>query len=103
MQDGQNLSDPDTAFAGTWELERAIEELAERGLEAIVVGVHHAGDARIAEYSPLPDRRLGGGEGDAYLTFLVDTVKPRIDRLFRSRPGREATSIVGSSMGGLIS
>jgi predicted alpha/beta superfamily hydrolase len=103
MQDGQNLSDPELAFAGTWDLGGAIENLATRGVEAIVVGVHHAGEKRIAEYSPFPDRRHGGGEGDAYLDFLVDTVKPRIDRLFRSRTGRESTIILGSSMGGLIS
>jgi predicted alpha/beta superfamily hydrolase len=103
LQDGQNLSDPDLAFAGTWELESTIEQLAERGIEAIVVGVHHAGEARIAEYSPFPDRRHGGGDGDAYLDFLIDTLKPRIDRQFRSRPGRESTFVLGSSMGGLIS
>src|SRR5262249_9493321 len=69
----------------------------------IVVGVHHAENARIAEYSPFPDRRAGGGEADAYLAFLVDSVKPRIDRSFRTRPEREQTAIVGSSMGGLVS
>jgi predicted alpha/beta superfamily hydrolase len=103
MQDGQNLSDPRTAFAGTWELDAALERLADRGVEAIVVGVHHAGVARLGEYSPFPDRRHGGGDGDAYLAFLADTVKPRVDRLFRSRPDRESTAILGSSMGGLIS
>jgi predicted alpha/beta superfamily hydrolase len=103
MQDGQNLSDSRTAFAGTWELDATIERLADRGIELIVVGVHHAGAARLAEYSPFPDRRHGGGDGDAYLAFIADTVKPRVDRLFRSRPSRESTTILGSSMGGLIS
>jgi predicted alpha/beta superfamily hydrolase len=103
MQDGQNLSDPRTAFAGTWELEAALERLADRGVAPIVVGVHHAGRARLADYSPFPDRRHGGGDGDAYLQFVVDTVKPRIDRLFRTRALRDSTAIVGSSMGGLIS
>jgi predicted alpha/beta superfamily hydrolase len=103
MQDGQNLSDPDLAFAGTWELEHTLEQLADRGLEPIVVGIHHAGEARIAEYSPFPDRRHGGGDGDAYLDFIADTLKPRIDRTFHTRRGRESTFIVGSSMGGLIS
>ncbi len=103
MQDGQNLSDPRMAFAGTWELEVALDQLAVRGDEVIVVGVHHAGAARLAEYSPFPDRRHGGGNGDAYLAFLVDTLKPRIDRFFRTRSARESTAILGSSMGGLIS
>lgn len=103
MQDGQNLSDPQTAFTGTWELDAALERLAERSVEPIVVGVHHAGAARLAEYSPFPDRRHGGGDGDAYLNFIVETVKPRVDRLFRTRALRESTAILGSSMGGLIS
>jgi predicted alpha/beta superfamily hydrolase len=103
MHDGQNLSDPRTAFAGTWELEAALARLARRGIEAIVVGVHNAGEARLREYSPFPDRRHSGGEGDAYLAFLVDTLKPRIDRSFRTDKRRDATAVFGSSMGGLIS
>jgi predicted alpha/beta superfamily hydrolase len=102
MQDGQNLSDPSTAFAGTWELEAALGELAARGVEPIVVGVHNHRD-RLAEYSPYPDRRHGGGNGDAYLSFLIRTLKPRIDRLFRTRRSPAHTAIAGSSMGGLIS
>jgi predicted alpha/beta superfamily hydrolase len=103
MQDGQNLSDPATAFAGTWDLEPTLERLAARGLEMIVVGVHHAGEERPVEYSPFPDRRLGGGEGESYLAFLVDTLKPRIDRMFRTRTHCDETAILGSSMGALIS
>src|SRR5262245_58813483 len=103
MQDGQNLSDTVTAFAGTWDLEAALERLAARGLEMIVVGVHHAGEDRLTEFSPFPDRRLGGGEGELYLSFLVNTLKPRIDRLFRTRTPCDETAIFGSSMGALIS
>jgi predicted alpha/beta superfamily hydrolase len=103
LQDGQNLSDPDTAFAGTWDLEATIDRLAWRGIDAIYVGIHHAGRDRLAEYSPFPDPRHGGGEADAYLAFLADTLKPRIDRLFRTRQDRDSTAILGSSMGGLVS
>lgn len=103
MQDGQNLSDPSKAFAGTWKLDAALRTLAQRGIEPIVVGIHNAGDERLAEYSPFPDRVHGGGEGDAYLAFVIDTLKPRIDRLFRTRRTVPFTAIAGSSMGGLIS
>jgi predicted alpha/beta superfamily hydrolase len=102
VQDGQNLTDPETAFAGTWQLDRALDDLARFGLEVIVVGVHNT-ERRLAEYSPFPDVKHGGGAGDRYLAFLVDTLKPRIDRLFRTRPTRRETAIAGSSMGGLIS
>jgi alpha-glucosidase len=65
LQDGQNLSDPSIAFGGTtWQLESALERLARGGIEAIAVGIHNAGDARLAEYSPFLDARHGGGAGD---------------------------------------
>lgn len=102
MHDGQNLSDPSTAFAGTWELDATVARLAERGIEAIIVGVHNT-ERRLAEYSPFPDRRHGGGHADAYLEFIATTLKPRIDRLFRTRQGRDETITMGSSMGGLVS
>jgi predicted alpha/beta superfamily hydrolase len=103
MHDGQNLSDPAAAFAGTWQLDAALRELVAEGLHPIIVGVHNAGDERVAEYSPYRDRKHGGGSADSYLAFLIDTVKPRIDRLFRTRRQPAATVIAGSSMGGLVS
>ncbi len=102
MQDGQNLSDPSIAFAGTWDLDAALERLAGRDVEPIIVGVHNT-DNRLSEYSPFKHPRHGGGQGDRYLAFLADTLKPRIDRLFRTRRARAFTAIAGSSMGGLIS
>jgi predicted alpha/beta superfamily hydrolase len=99
---GQNLSDPATAFAGTWDLDATRDRLAWRGLDAIYVGIHNT-RSRLAEYSPFPDPRHGGGDADAYLAFLVETLKPRIDRMFNTRRDRDATTIAGSSMGGLVS
>src|SRR4030095_9141773 len=61
------------------------------------------GRHRADEYSPFRDDRVGGGHGDDYLSFLIDTLKPRIDAQFRTRRERVATGIMGSSMGGLIS
>src|SRR5580765_1736684 len=103
LQDGQNLSDPAIAFAGqTWHIDEGLPWLAERGIEPIVVGLHNTGE-RLAEYSPFPDARHGGGDGDRYARFLIDTVKPRIDGEFRTRRDRDSTIVGGSSMGGLIS
>ena len=102
MQDGQNLSDPAIAFAGqTWNLREGMEWLAGRGIEPIVVGIHNT-PARLAEYSPVVDARHGGGDGEKYARFLIDTLKPRIDTSYRTRRDRDATVIAGSSMGGLI-
>jgi predicted alpha/beta superfamily hydrolase len=104
VQDGQNLSDPAIAFGGsTWQLPAALDDLARRGLELVVVGVHHAGEGRLAEYSPFADARHGGGRGDRYVRFLAETLKPRIDLQYRVRRDRASTIVLGSSMGGLIS
>ena len=40
---------------------------------------------------------------DNYLKFLVSELKPFIDKTYRTRPGRDDTMIMGSSMGALIS
>ncbi|HWQ14881.1 MAG TPA: glycogen debranching protein GlgX [Roseiflexaceae bacterium] len=102
MHDGQNLFDEATSYAGEWHVDEAMEQLARRGRPAIVVGIPNMGARRLDEYSPFAGGD-GGGQGDAYLSFIVDTLKPYIDRAFRTRPNREHTGILGSSMGGLIS
>jgi predicted alpha/beta superfamily hydrolase len=104
MQDGQNLFDPATSFAGDWGLGRAMGAAARRGVEAIVVGIPNMGEARLDEYSPYhDDTARGGGRGDAYALFMAHTLKGLVDRRFRTLPSREHTIVAGSSMGGLIS
>jgi predicted alpha/beta superfamily hydrolase len=104
FHDGQNVFDEHTSFSGEWHADEALEALGEEGLEAIVVAIPNGGEARMDEYNPWRDsRRRLGGRGDAYLGWLVGHVKPLIDRSFPTRTEREATGIVGSSMGGLIS
>ena len=102
MQDGQNLFDEATGFGGwEWHVDETLEALSQGGIEAIAVGIPHAGDDRISEYSPFDGFRPG--RGDTYLSFLADTVKPLIDAAFMTKPEPEHTGLFGSSMGGLIS
>jgi predicted alpha/beta superfamily hydrolase len=103
MQDGQNLFDTGTSFAGSWHVERAAMMAARLDLPVIVVGVPNAGAERILEYSPFADARHGIGWGDRYLEFLTGTLKPMIDKEYRTLRGRDDTGIAGSSMGALIS
>lgn len=103
MQDGQNLFDPATSYAGHWRLLDTLANLGARGVEALVVGIANAGRHRLYEYSPFRDPHRGGGGGDRYLAFTAETLKPLIDGTFRTRPERGSTAIAGSSMGGLIS
>jgi glycogen operon protein len=104
LHDGQNLFDRGTSFAEEWRADEALRTAADSGLEAILVGIPNANESRIDEYSPFHDAKAGGGgKGDAYVSFLTDTVKPAIDEAFRTSGERLETGIAGSSMGGLIS
>jgi predicted alpha/beta superfamily hydrolase len=111
--DGQNLFDPQIAYGGVdWGIAEAMAHRVVR--QAIVVGIWNSGEDRKREY--MPQKALDGagaarfaaehgGEptSDAYLRFVVDEVKPFVDRTYRTVPGRESTLVLGSSMGGLIS
>lgn len=103
LQDGQNLFDPVTSFAGDWGLVETLNRLPADQPQPILVGIPNMGRRRRYEYSPFRDIIHGGGGGDRYLAFLVETVKPLVDASFRTRPERPHTVIAGSSLGGLIS
>jgi predicted alpha/beta superfamily hydrolase len=70
--------------------------------EVIVVGIDNTPD-RIPEYTPCCDPKYGGGKLAAYDAFVVDTVKPWVDKNYRTLPGKETTGIMGSSLGGIAS
>ncbi|HOT27803.1 MAG TPA: alpha/beta hydrolase-fold protein [Candidatus Ozemobacteraceae bacterium] len=105
LHDGGNLFDPGTSFGGVdWGVDETLDYLYRTGQmqEIIVVGIGNTAD-RMSEYTPFPDPKHGGGWGDRYGRFLVEELKPDIDRRFRTRKDREGTCLGGSSLGGLIS
>ncbi len=106
LHDGQNLFDATTAFGGQ---EWGVDETAQRLIEAggldplIIVGIYNTGEHRIDEYAPTVDPKLKrGGKADLYGRFIVEELKPSVDRHYRSRPGPEHTGLGGSSLGGLV-
>lgn len=104
MHDGQNLFDASTSFSGEWEVDESLNALHQQGdYGCIVVGIDNGGADRLNEYSPWINPDYGGGQGDEYIDFLVNTLKPYIDANYRTMPGRTTTGIMGSSVGGLIS
>ena len=103
LQDGQNLFDPATSYAGDWNLIPGLERAGSEGIAPILVGIPNMGRRRRYEYAPFRDIIHGGGGGDRYLAFVAETVKPLVDASFRTRPERSHTVIAGSSLGGLIS
>ncbi|GFN29885.1 alpha/beta hydrolase [Paenibacillus xylaniclasticus] len=75
--------------------------------ELILVGIESAN--RNDDYTPWPADRLApampgfGGGGRAYVDALADSIKPFVDRHYRTKAEAEHTGIVGGSLGGLIS
>jgi predicted alpha/beta superfamily hydrolase len=101
MHDGQNIFDALTSAYGEWGLDEMMDSVRP-GRQCIIVGIDHGGDKRLNEYNPY-NSQFGNGEGDAYVDFLTNTLKPYIDKNYRTKADKENTLIAGSSMGGLIS
>lgn len=97
MHDGQNIIDPATSSQGIdWSADEVSDSLIRAGKikEIIVVGIYNTKD-RTPEYSDTE-------KGKSYMDFVVNSLKPMIDKTYRTLPGRENTANIGSSMGGLI-
>lgn len=105
--DGHNLFlDSDTTYGKSWGLKEFLESW---GKKIIVVGIEcgHDGPERLSEYLPYPANK--GSHFDRFaplggetMRWIVEDIKPVIDRDYRTIPFRECTAIGGSSMGGLM-
>lgn len=103
MHDGQNLFDEATSFAGDWKLKVSLDKLPAIK-QVIVVGIDNGGVNRLNEYAPFQNKRNGqGGEGGIFLEYIVETLKPYIDKSYRTLSESKNTFMAGSSLGGLIS
>lgn len=110
LQDGQNVFDAFTAFSEEWGVDECLDTIIAKGKSAcIVVGIYNGGNNRMSEYNPYEftwkdstHSKTFSPQGDAYVDFLKQTLKPFIDKKYRSLTAPEHTIIAGSSMGGLI-
>lgn len=104
--DGHNLFyDEHATYGRSWRLQRFLDRWQK---PMIVVGLEcsHEGEDRLIEYNPYKARvngHLVEGLGERTFEWIERDVKPAIDAQLRTWPHREATSIIGSSMGGLMS
>ena len=112
LHDGQNVFDAATAFAGVeWGVDETAERLIRKKLiePLIVVAIANTGDDRIHEYAPTRGvidakakrKRRSRGLARQYGEFLIDELKPYIDRHYRTKREAEFTGLGGSSLGGL--
>jgi predicted alpha/beta superfamily hydrolase len=112
LNDGQNIFDAATSFAGVeWGVDETAERLIHRKLiePLIIVAVANIGEERIHEYAPTPGliepkdhpRKRSRGLAPIYGQFLIEELKPFIDKKYRTKRGAEFTGLGGSSLGGL--
>ena len=101
--DGQNIFDDSTSYSGEWEVDETLNKVYdETGFGLIVIAIDHGGDKRINEYSAWDNEKYGTGEGENFLKFLTETLKPKVDHVYRTKTDAKHTAIMGSSIGGLF-
>jgi len=129
MHDGQMLFDSSITWnKKSWDIDKTVSRLLDEGKlqEFIVVGIWNGDKSRHADYFPqkpfesldinqkdlvLNAARNNGVsvfgnyqiQSDKYLKFLVEELKPIIDKKYATKNDQQHTFIAGSSMGGLIS
>ena len=121
MHDGQMLFDGRITWNKTaWNMAETASALMREGKipQTIIVGIWSIGSTRQSEYFPekaLPfvpqeprDKFVrsdlsGKPQADNYLSFIVEELKPAIDARYATLPDRAHTTVMGSSMGGIIS
>lgn len=101
--DGFNVfSNPKAPF-GDWKIDQTSDQLMASGAVQPVIHVGIDTDDRMSEYvwGPLDDGKVvHPPKIDKYADFLVNTVKPLVDKSLRTLPDRAHTAIGGSSLGG---
>lgn len=106
MHDGQDLFDEATSEGRLGPVEWGVDEIIEQlGDQYIIVGIDHEYEknTRGKEYAFFPTTLTPIAEGQQYLAFIVQTLKPYIDANYRTLKAKEYTGIAGGSLGGLIS
>lgn len=121
MWDGQNLFDPaNTHYGKAWMVQDVLSALVAQGKAEphIVVGIWSPpGKDRYRVYLPqfagdysgedvaanIAEMAGGSIASRRQLDWVADTLKPRIDGEFRTRPDAADTTVIGSSMGGIMS
>ena len=123
MHDGQMLFDSTTTWnKQEWKVDEWATKLVDQGKteDFIVVAIHNIPDIRWQDLFPQKSfnfsaedtkselKSISGSKdfklnGDNYLKFIVEELKPIIDSNYSVYTTRENTFVMGSSMGGLIS
>lgn len=107
MFDGHNVFfDEDATYGKSWGMKKYMDQ-SQKDLIIVGIACNDQGNRRLNEYAPVsfyyePVGHIEG-QGQVYMDWLVQELKPYIDSHYRTNPHREQTYIAGSSMGGLMS
>lgn len=110
VHDGQNAfstAGPGAAFGwGSWELDKTVDRLSAEGkIDEIIMVAIDCSNERYKEYRG-PDEWIKAGASTnygRYERFLIEELKPKIDREYRTKKTAKDTGTIGSSMGGVVS
>jgi enterochelin esterase-like enzyme len=107
LNDGQNLFESSTAFAGVeWQVDETADRLIREGAvpPMIIVGIDNTGRERLGEYMPHRSMHpmMLRVRGRHYPDFLMKEVMPFVGQIYRIATGPENTGLGGSSLGALI-
>lgn len=94
--DGQDM--------GAWRLRETLARLfAEGAIQPLIAVAIPASPARLREYgiAGTPNAKGLGDEAADYVRWVLEVLKPCIDRRYRTRPGPAHTAVMGASLGGL--
>lgn len=104
--DGHNLyNNEDATYGKSWGLREFMENWSKK---MIIVGMQCSleGQDRLSEYLPYQAQPGYFAQfepmGDATFQWIINEIKPMIDKEYRTYPFRECTGIAGASMGGLM-
>lgn len=102
--DGQNLFESRKGGPKEWQVDETATRLITAGeIEPlIIVGVPHAGPARMSEYQPFDMGLRAEPGGKEFSRWFMGEVRPRVERAFRVSGKREDTGVGGASLGGTI-
>lgn len=103
MHVGQHVFEPSKPSGESWGMHRVADRLLAEGLirPIIIVAVEHKYEDGTSEYfhdlCAYPIRCVG----ELYEHFLIEELKPIVDRAFRTLPDADHTALMGSSAAAL--
>src|SRR5687768_14690732 len=108
VHDGQNAfssAGPHAAFGwGNWELDKTADRLiTEKKMRPIIIVAIDCSASRYREYRGPIATGTDNRAYERYARFLIEELKPRIDRDYRTLKEPDNTGLIGSSMGGICS